>query len=782
MANSGSSQNNFYTKYYFKIYWEQVSQSIEGNYTQVKAYAQLYSDAQYNIISSAPKNVSINIDGTNYSSTCNVSTNGGVTKTLYTATKNVYHSANGSKSCNISASCGFNVTLYPPSGGGGKYIGTVSANTTATLNTIPRASSFSISATHPQFGNTFTFTINRASSGFTHTIQYSYEGNAWANLKTGVGASYSYTIPLGWMSSIPNKGYADVQYRVLTYNGSTHIGTSGGVWQTISVPDNQAPTISTFNVSEIGTGLGVYVQGKSKVNFSMGATFTYGTTVNGWTLQMEGKSYHYQSSTTGYIQGSGNVTLTGLVSDKRGKMGRATKTISVLPYTNPSASIKGFRSNASGVQDDINGTYVKVTLNSSITSLSGKNTTSAKVQGWNGSAWTDLQNYTKVLSNETFLISGASLDKQYRYRLVVSDKWTTVTSAELVIPTAYVTMDFKKGGKGIAFGKVSELDNTFECNMALKVYNKPIQGDSGTRIPGNVNLDNYTTPGTYFCESNANASTIQNNPTKYNAFSMIIVRWNYNDPMQIVFDYAGHYMYTRVYDSWSKKWFRWAEFPCSAFQGAGDFVNSCHWIRSVILKFANPSSEKQIASDGTTTYFYLNSSGGNSGLYDSKHGSALSYSKNNGVLTLRAGYQTSDSRFKDNIKLLDMDRYYNFYMSLKPKTFTMNDELQQKTHWGLIAQDVKEELIKYGLKDSSIMVSNPSDETDDKRKMSLNYQELITMNLKMIQQHEIELRGKDEYINTLETRLSSLESTVNTLLAKSEENTYTKDVKINLKK
>lgn len=761
MASSGSAQNNFFTKYYLKLRWEQVSQSIPNNNTTIKAYLELYSDSYYNISSSQAKSVSLTINGSTYSGTANVSTGGGVTKQLFTATHTVGHNSDGSKIVSISGTCGFNLKLYPPSGGGGTQINTVSVSTNATLNTIPRASSFSISATHPNFGNTFNFNINRASSGFTHTIQYSWEGGGWTNLATGVGASYSYTIPMSWISSIPNKDYANMQYRVLTYSGSTHIGTSSGIWQTISVPSNVIPSITSFSLSETGSGKGVYIQGKSKVNFNGAASGTYGSTIRGWTYQLEGVNYNSQSGTTGVINGYGNINVKCIVSDSRGRYAEQTRTIAVWWYGQPSASIKGFRANASGIQDDSNGTYIKVTMNSSITTLDGINTTSAWLQAWNGTAWVNLKSYTKVLSNETFLIADASLDNQYKYRLSVSDAWTTITSSELVIPTGYVTVDFKKGGKGIAFGKVAELDNTFECNMALKVGNKPIQGDSGTVIPANADLNDYITSGTYWCPNNNDARTVKNNPTVYNAFSMQVIRWNYTDPMQIVYDYAGHYMFVRIWDGWSKKWFRWATYPSAYFQGEGDFANGCHWIRDVILKFANPTTENQISSDGTTTYFYLNSSGGNSGLYDSKQGGAVSFNKNSGVLTLRAGYQTSDSRFKGNINPLDMNRYYDFYMSLKPTTFTMNDELQKKTHWGLIAQDVKEELIKYGLKDSSIMISNPTDETDDGRKMALNYQELITMNLKMIQEHEKIVNNQQEVIGDLVIKINKMDTILN---------------------
>ena len=51
------------------------------------------------------------------------------------------------------------------------------------------------------------------------------------------------------------------------------------------------------------------------------------------------------------------------------------------------------------------------------------------------------------------------------------------------------------------------------ANAALEdLPNEYYMLTSGTKIPGNANMDTYKTPGNYYCESNANAATLQNSP------------------------------------------------------------------------------------------------------------------------------------------------------------------------------------------------------------------------------------------------------------------------------
>ena len=123
---------------------------------------------------------------------------------------------------------------------------------------------------------------------------------------------------------------------------------------------------------------------------------------------------------------------------------------------------------------------------------------------------------------------------------------------------------------------------------------------------------------------------------------------------------------------------------------------------------------------------------------------------NDGTLFLKSGYTTSDERAKYNIdEFSNWDEYYNFYMSLKPKTFKYNDDLKEKTHIGFVAQDVADSIVDNNLMNDnlSIIHCEENDAMDDGREYSLSYQELIALNVKMIQEHEQRIKELEENIN-----------------------------------
>lgn len=73
-------------------------------------------------------------------------------------------------------------------------------------------------------------------------------------------------------------------------------------------------------------------------------------------------------------------------------------------------------------------------------------------------------------SNVPVVIAGsASIDSSYQVMYEVTDAFTTVQFIDM-LSTAFTTMDFKKGGKGVAIGKVSEYDNLFDVGMPSKFH------------------------------------------------------------------------------------------------------------------------------------------------------------------------------------------------------------------------------------------------------------------------------------------------------------------------
>lgn len=105
----------------------------------------------------------------------------------------------------------------------------------------------------------------------------------------------------------------------------------------------------------------------------------------------------------------------------------------------------------------------------------------------------------------TFGGGNISTETSYDVRYTLADAFSTISVQEIV-STAAVVMDFKNGGKGVAVGKVSEQDYTFEVaeNWDVRVYGmllkEYIQQFAKEMYPvGSIYLSvKNTNPSTYF--------------------------------------------------------------------------------------------------------------------------------------------------------------------------------------------------------------------------------------------------------------------------------------------
>jgi hypothetical protein len=203
--------------------WWQIEQSIAGNYTKIGWNTQLISDSYGKISSTASKSWNNTVNGAYYEGTNTVGIGNNTTKTLTSGETIIYHNNDGSKQFSYSFNQYFGITFS------GASIGTVSGSGSATLNTIPRKSTLSVSNGTIGVTNGSTITINRASSGFTHSV-YCQFGNILIQITSkDTRVSIPWTIPTEFYTQIPNgrEGYGSVWCD--TYNGDTLIGTSDPV-------------------------------------------------------------------------------------------------------------------------------------------------------------------------------------------------------------------------------------------------------------------------------------------------------------------------------------------------------------------------------------------------------------------------------------------------------------------------------------------------------------------------------------------------------------------------
>lgn len=465
-ATSGTVVNNFRTGYRVQISWSVNSQNIANNTSNVTVKAQLVSTGRsYTIVSSATKNGSLTINGATYSFTFSASLSGSQTKTVFTKTVDIPHNADGSKTFSMSTTLGINVTLS------GKYWGNVSASGSGALDSIPRTSSISLSASSINAGSAITVTINRASTAFTHHVFYSF-GSKRVTISTNATTSAAYTIPLDHCTVIPNSTSGVATISVDTYNGSTYIGSTSKNF-TINVPSTVKPTLSSLSAAVVADGASTsfgYVKGRSKVKLTInGAAGSQGSTISRYSISGGGFSSSSSSFTTTTLNTSGSITFTATVTDSRGRQSDAkTVTITVNDYAPPVILYPTvYRCDSSGSPQN-EGKYIKVSFEYSNASIvNGKVTHKIEYKASSSTTWTNAGTITSD-RGLVFGSGGISTSSSYDVRITLQDTISTVTQI-FNVPAAFVTMDFKKGGRGIAIGKASETDNLFDVGIDTTV-------------------------------------------------------------------------------------------------------------------------------------------------------------------------------------------------------------------------------------------------------------------------------------------------------------------------
>lgn len=106
--------------------------------------------------------------------------------------------------------------------------------------------------------------------------------------------------------------------------------------------------------------------------------------------------------------------------------------------------------------------------------------------------------------------SGAlSTDSTYVVSITVTDESGSST-LQRTLSSAFFTIDFKSGGKGVAIGKSAELEDVFDVGLQLKISN----GIVPIEISEETDLNTLTTPGLYRCRLSATAATLVNSPTE----------------------------------------------------------------------------------------------------------------------------------------------------------------------------------------------------------------------------------------------------------------------------
>ena len=323
--------------------------------------------------------------------------------------------------------------------------GGVSTDWTA-LSTIPRASVPTISpSTTFNIGDTITINTNRKSTAFTHTVTL-YFGNYSYQIATGVTDSVSFdtsTIANDMYQQIPNASVGEGNVTVVTYNGSTLIGSKSVIFN--AKVTNSNPTFSQEYL-DINTAITnitgnnqwiVRNQSNLEIVITNAEAKNYATLssteaiINGVTYTGE---FRGSNSTidVGTLNLSSNVTAQVSVIDSRGIKTTQNLNITILDWVQPSAIINLERENNYYSETNIN-------VNAEYSSLNNVNTISIKVREkkTGTSTWSA---YTTLQDEVTAQLT---LDNNYAWdvQVVVQDQLATTTynlTLDRGIPILYI--------------------------------------------------------------------------------------------------------------------------------------------------------------------------------------------------------------------------------------------------------------------------------------------------------------------------------------------------------
>ena len=497
MASSGSFNTTGYQGRYLTFEWYIQSQDIASNSTVIAWTLKGAGNAESSYYYTQNIRVTINgevVYNKPKSEGQVVLYNGTV---VATGTYSFTHDAEGKRSFSAYAEAGICVWEVNCTGSG-----------SFDLTQIPRVSVPTLSASSVNFGSNITIYTNRKSSSFTHHLYYSVNGGAEVGITSGIGSSYTWTVPYDLMSNIPNGKSATIMFRLYTFSGESNIGNNT-ITFTATDPDNSntLPSVS-MTLSPVGSlpsaFSGLYIQGKTKVKAAPSATGKYGATIRSYSMNIDGGNYgSSQAYTSGFLTKYGTFSVTVYATDSRGNTGSAVRNIEVIPYISPKIQdVKAVRCDSAGNQSDT-GTYLKITAKRNYSKVMSGNTQknfceiryrykAASADSF--SSWVTLLARNSTGSDEVVtgaLLNGAlSTQTSYIVQVQAIDDIGDSSYTEIPIATERIYKHEDGRRNSYTFGGYVEEDNTFAIaeGIAFKV-----KGEKWI----DLGLNSTVTPSTY---------------------------------------------------------------------------------------------------------------------------------------------------------------------------------------------------------------------------------------------------------------------------------------------
>ena len=217
--------------------------------------------------------------------------------------------------------------------------------------------------------------------------------------------------------------------------------------------------------------------------------------------------------------------------------------------------------------------------------------------------------------------------------------------------------------------------------------------------------------------------------------------------------------------------------PDADFTGSGWFrFKNVHWNGLYTDNFMTGTINSESTELYLGEYDYISCYVNKDGLMPDGDGGfdlGASNKKWRNIYASNGTIQTSDRTQKTDIVELDGDKAKNFIMGLNPSTYKMVNGTSDRTHWGLISQDVEQLLENMGLsstdfagfiKTPKVIAETIVDEKNKKRHIeytevegeheySLRYDEFISPMVKTIQVQQQEINELRDIVEELRNKI-----------------------------
>ena len=273
--------------------------------------------------------------------------------------------------------------------------------------------------------------------------------------------------------NVTNSAIANIRVTFRTYSDggySTKVGNDQSREIALLLPEDIRPNatlkIIPAHSSQWLTDNEIYAAGLSGATVTVEADPGKGAAMSLTEVLYDSKSYGSITNTVTLdiptFKQDGVIKFTGKATDSRG---RTTTTVSqeinILPYSSPTVTVMTTeRGKYSTVWEaNATGPDVRVVFKTILALVDKGNVYSAKLE-LNGDTKT-ISGLTSGVSHEAYF-TNVNGHTSHVLKLTATDSVGYAGVATIMVPTTYITIEYKASGKGIAFGKTSEED-AFEC-------------------------------------------------------------------------------------------------------------------------------------------------------------------------------------------------------------------------------------------------------------------------------------------------------------------------------